>query len=88
MYVCGVFPAAPVVKNPPPNAGDTGSIRGWGTKIPHATGLISLHATATVFMNLRACALQQEKPPQCEAHQPQLEKARAPQRRSSATINK
>jgi len=87
MYVCGVFPGASVVKLPP-NAGDTGSIQGWGTKMPHATGLISLYATATVSMHPRACALQQEKPPQWEAYQPQLEKARAQQRRSSATINK
>ena len=87
MYVCGVFPGASVVKLPP-NAGDTGSIQGWGTKMPHATGLISLYATATVSMHPRACALQQEKPPQWEAYQPQLEKAHAQQQRSSATINK
>ena len=31
-----VFPGGPMVKNPPANAGDTGSIPGWGTKIPHA----------------------------------------------------
>ena len=30
------FPGGPVVKNPPCNAGDTGSIHGWGTRIPHA----------------------------------------------------
>ena len=28
----------PVVKNPPSNAGDAGSIPGWGTKVPYATG--------------------------------------------------
>ena len=28
----------PVVKNPTCNAGDTVSIPGWGTKIPHALG--------------------------------------------------
>jgi len=27
-----------VVKNPPSNAGDTGSIPGWGIEIPHAVG--------------------------------------------------
>ena len=32
------FPAGRVVKNPPSNAGDTGSIPGRGTKIPHAMG--------------------------------------------------
>ena len=28
------FPGGPVVKNPPSNAGDSGSIPGRGTKIP------------------------------------------------------
>ena len=32
------FPGGPVVKNPPPNTGDTGWIPGRGTKIPHAVG--------------------------------------------------
>ena len=48
------FPGGPVVKNLPSKAGDTGSIPGWGTKIPHATGqlnpapqLLSLRATTT-----------------------------------------
>ena len=35
------FPGGPVVKNPPSNAGDAGSIPGRGTKIPHATGQLS-----------------------------------------------
>ena len=30
-----------MVKNLPPNAGDMGSIHGWGTKIPHAAGQLS-----------------------------------------------
>ena len=30
------FPDGPVVKNLPCNAGDVGSILGWGTKIPQA----------------------------------------------------
>ena len=30
------FHGGRVVKNPPSNAGDTGSIPGWGTKIPRA----------------------------------------------------
>ena len=29
----GDFPSGPVVKNSPCNAGDSGSIPGWGTKI-------------------------------------------------------
>ena len=35
-YDTGNFPGGPVVKNPPSNAGDAGSIPGQGTKIPHA----------------------------------------------------
>ena len=34
----GDFPGGPVVKNPPSNAGDTGSLLGQGTKIPCASG--------------------------------------------------
>ena len=41
------FPGGPVVKNPPSNAGDAGSIPGWGAKIPHATGQLSPCATTT-----------------------------------------
>ena len=43
------FPGHPVGKTLPSNAG---SIPGQGTKIPHATGQLSPHATAT------ECALQ------------------------------
>ena len=32
------FLGGPVVKNPPSNAGDSGSIPGQGTRIPHAGG--------------------------------------------------
>ena len=32
------FPAGPVIKTSPSNAGDEDSITGWGTKIPHAAG--------------------------------------------------
>ena len=41
------FPGGPEVKNPPSNAGDAGSIPGRGTKVPHATGQLSLRAAAT-----------------------------------------
>ena len=41
------FPGGPVVKNPPSNAGDTGSIPGQGTKIPHVVGQLSPCATTT-----------------------------------------
>ena len=36
-----------MVKNLPSNAGDTGLIPGQGTKIPHATGQLSLRVAAT-----------------------------------------
>ena len=36
-----------MVKNLPSNAGDVGSIPAQGTKIPHATGQLSLHALTT-----------------------------------------
>ena len=38
------FPGGPVVSNLPSNAGDVGSIPGWGTKIPHAVRQLRLHA--------------------------------------------
>ena len=34
-----------MVKNPPFNAGDAGSIPGQGTELPHAAGQLSLHTT-------------------------------------------
>ena len=37
-FRCWDLPGGIAVKNPPANAGDTGSILGLGTKIPHATG--------------------------------------------------
>ena len=36
------FPGDPVVKNPPSNAGDAGSIPVWGAKVPRAAGQLSL----------------------------------------------
>ena len=41
----GGFPGGPVVKNLPCNAGDAGSIPGWGTKIPHSAEHLSPHPT-------------------------------------------
>ena len=41
------FPGGAVVKNPPSNAGDTGLVPGWGTKIPHALGQLNLHTATT-----------------------------------------
>ena len=40
------FPRGTVVKNPPANAGDMGSIP-WSGKIPHAAEQLSLCATAS-----------------------------------------
>ena len=39
------FPGGPVVKNPPSNAGDVGSMPGPGSKIPHATEQPSPYTT-------------------------------------------
>ena len=40
----GDFPGGPEVKNMLYKAGDTGSIPGQGTKIPHAVGQLGLRA--------------------------------------------
>ena len=50
------FPGGPVVKNPPCNAGDMGSIPAQGTEIPHTTEQLSPRATPREF------ALQQKIP--------------------------
>ena len=52
------FPGGPVVMNPPSNAGEPGSIPGQRTKIPHATGQLSLRALEPARHNYRARALQ------------------------------
>ena len=52
------FPGGPVVKNPPSNAGDAGLIPGWGTKIPHVSGRLSLLALESTCHNWRAHMLQ------------------------------
>ena len=46
------FPGGPVVKNPPYNAGDAGSIPGQETKIPHAVGQLNPRATTTELAHL------------------------------------
>ena len=50
-----------VVKNPPCNVGDAGLIPGQGTKIPHATGHLSPHATTIEASVLWALSLQQRE---------------------------
>ena len=62
IYLSWDFPGGPVVKNPPSNARDAGSIPGWGTKIPHAVGQLSPHAATTETKHFRARAPQLEKP--------------------------
>ena len=56
------FPGGPVVKNLPSNAGDTGLIPGQGTKVPHATGQLSLWVATA-------------EPEGSGAHTPQLERS-------------
>ena len=70
------FPGGPVVKNPPSNAGDTGLIPGQGTKIPHAMGQLSPHATTIELasLNERAGVLQTTEPTHPGARTPQLER--------------
>ena len=85
------FPGGPVVKSPPPNAGDAGSIPGLGTKIPHAVGQLSLHATTTELLRLnRACVPQTTEPMRPEACMSQLEREnpRATTREKPACHNK
>ena len=70
------FPGGPVVKNPPSNSGDTGSIPSWGTKIPHAAGQLSPRATTIDLMRLnkRAHVPQTTEPTCSGACMPQLER--------------
>ena len=46
-FTGGDFPGSPVVKNPPYDAGDAGSISGWGTKIPRAMEQLGLLTATT-----------------------------------------
>ena len=55
------IPGGPVVKNLLSNAGDAGSIPGWGTKIQRALGKLSPAREAHV-LQLLTYAEQQEKP--------------------------
>ena len=66
-----------MVKNLPCNAGDSGLIPGWGTKIPHAAGQLSLSTTNTEPLHSGVYILQLER----EAHVSQL-------RHDAAKINK
>ena len=53
-----------MVKNSPCNAGDTGSVPGRGTKIPHATGQLSPHAATRETCEPQLLNLQR-KPMHC-----------------------
>ena len=55
------FPGGPVVKNLPSNAGDTSSIPGRGSKIPHAAEQLSPRATTIEPVHQRS-QVQQLKP--------------------------
>ena len=72
----GDFPGGPVVKNPPANAGDAGSIPGRGTKTPYAAGPLSPRTTTTELaqLNKRAREPQTTEPTCPGAHEPQLER--------------
>ena len=57
-----------MVKNPPCNAGEVGSIPGWSRMILHALEQLSLHAATAEALGLRAGQLEKsrnEKPPNC-----------------------
>ena len=48
----GDFPGSPVIKNPASTARDKGLIPDQGTKIPHATGQLSLKAETIGLVSL------------------------------------
>ena len=67
------FPGGPLVKNPPANSGDTGSILGPGrSHMPRGSGA---HVPQLLSPRCPPCAPQQEKPLQWEACASQLEGA-------------
>ena len=84
------FPGGPVVKNPPSNAGDVSSIPGQGTKIPHAEGQLSPHATTRepVCRNYRAHVLWSLHATTREKPVRRNERAHVPQLRPDAAKNK
>ena len=67
------FPGGPLVKNLHSKAGDSGSIPGWGTNIPHAAKQLSPSATTTELVCSRPHATPRE------ARTLQLEKDSMPQ---------
>ena len=78
-------PGCPVVKNPPSNAGDAGSIRGRGTRFPHAAGQLSPCATTTELVRLNSRAhVPQTTEPTCSGARSTTreEKTRTPQQKA------
>ena len=59
------FPCGPMVKNPPPNAGEASSIPSPGTKIPHCSKQLSPHTTTTEPMLENLCPGTRQKPTPC-----------------------
>ena len=55
------YPSGPMIKNPPCNAGDVGSIPGLGTKMPHAMGQLSPCAVTTELTATTRQAMQCNK---------------------------
>ena len=71
------FPGGAVVKNPPADAGDTGSSPPWSRKIPHAMEQLS-----PVHHNYWACALEPAShnvSPRATTTEACVPRARAPQ---------
>ena len=79
----GNFPAGPVVKNLPTNAGDMGWIHSWTRKIQHAVEQLSTCAITTEpgVLEPRLCSKR-------SSSNPQLEKASVQQLRPSTAKNK
>ena len=82
-----------MAKNLPSNAGDVGLIPGQGTKVPHATGQLSPHATTTEPTPPGDCTsqLERENPHATTREEPEPhneetsrcnERSRMPQQRS------
>ena len=62
----GNFLGGSVVKNLSPNAGVVGLILGMGTKVPYATGQLSIGITTTEPAHLRAWAPKLKEPVYCK----------------------
>ena len=78
-----------MVKNPPSNAGDTGSIPGRGARIPHAAGQLSPRTTATEPTCSGARTTTREKPAHGNEEPMRCdERSRMPQLRPDAAKNK